>query len=168
MKWLIIVFIMASLIGSVMWVMPSPRQRYQADLRMRARKAGIQVQLVRLELPRAQGEMEGDTLSVPAYRFLRHNVERVEKDRWHCWEVLRLETLNQQGLVAGWSWRSDDVALAGEALDGLNSILQQLPDDVIGVESTPLHLTLYWHERGEADRLDTLIGLVAPLLERKI
>ncbi|MGB2130139.1 MAG: hypothetical protein ACPHXW_01860 [Marinobacterium sp.] len=168
MEWLIIVFIMASLIGSVMWVMPSPRQRYQADLRMRARKAGIQVQLVRLELPRAQGEVEGDTINVPAYRFLRQNVERAEKDRWHCWDVLRLETLDQQGLEPGWSWRSEDVTLTGHSLEALNVMLQQLPEDVVGVESTPLHLTLYWHERGEADRLDTLIELSRPLLEQKI
>lgn len=168
MKWTIIVLIVMSLIGSMLWVMPSPRQRYQADLRMRARKAGIQVQLARLELPRAKGETEGETLSVPAYRFLRQNLDRQEKENWQRWEVLRLETLNQEGLPAGWSWRDEHMALQGSALATVHALLEQLPDDVLAVESTPLHLTLFWQERGEADRLETLKSLAEPLLREKI
>lgn len=168
MQWLIIVFIIASLIGSMLWVMPSPRQRYQADLRMRARKMGIQVQLARLELPRAKGETEGDILNVPAYRILRQNLDRKEKDSWNAWQVLRIETLNQEALPEGWSWRSESMGLEENALATLVELLKQLPDDVVGIESTPLHLTLYWHERGEPERLEQLYELVQPLIEQKI
>ncbi|PSL14869.1 hypothetical protein CLV44_10645 [Marinobacterium halophilum] len=168
MEWVIIVFIVASLVGSVMWVMPSPRQRYQADLRMRARKLGIQVQLARLALPRAQGEMEAETISVPAYRFVRTNLERAERDAWIGWQVHRLATLNDAGLPDGWSWIKGAERLSATAQASIIELLQQLPDDVVGVESTPLHLSLYWHERGESDRLEQLHAWVQPLLEAKI
>ncbi|GAA0785867.1 hypothetical protein [Marinobacterium sediminicola] len=168
MKWLIIGFILASLIGSVMWVMPSPRQRYQAQLRMRARQMGIQVQLARITLPRAKGEVEQETVSVPAYRFIRDNLERVERDNWPSWEVHRLETIDNEGLPAGWSWLKGQGRLSSEAKVQLVALLEALPEDVVGVESTPLHLSLYWHEKGEADRIDQLQSLVKPLLANKI
>lgn len=168
MHWLIITFILCSLIGSMMWVMPSPRQRYQADLRMRARKLGIQVQLVRLEFPRGKGETEGETKSVPAYRILRQNLDRAEKDAWKAWQVLRIETLENEGLPSGWSWGSKGASLSAEAIDSIRQLVEQLPEDVVGVESTPLHLTLFWLERGEADRLESLLELSKPMLEQKV
>lgn len=168
MHWLIITFIICSLVGSMLWVMPSPRQRYQADLRMRARKLGVQVQLVRLEFPRGKGETEGEIRSVPAYRILRENLERAEKDAWKPWTVLRIETLENEGLPSGWSWGSKALSLPAGTLECIRELVEQLPEDVVGVESTPLHLTLFWHERGEADRLETLIELTKPLLEQKV
>lgn len=168
MKWLIIALILASLIGSMMWVMPSPRQRYQAQLRMRARQLGIQVQLARVELPRARGEMDAETVSVPAYRFIRQNLERSERDRWLPWAVHRMQTLDQEGLPKGWSWLKGQGSLSDNAQAVLNELLEALPDDVVGVESTPLHLSLYWHERGEADRLDQLNERVQPLIAQKV
>ncbi len=168
MEWLIITFILASLIGSVMWVMPSPRQRYQAQLRMRARKLGVQVQLARVTLPRAKGELEPETISVPAYRFIRDNLVREERDGWIGWEVHRLETLDNEALPEGWSWLKGQGDLSQEAMMQLVTLLHGLPEDVVGVESTPLHLTLYWYEHGEADRLEKLHALARPLLEQKI
>lgn len=168
MEWLIIVFIVASLIGSVMWVMPSPRQRYQADLRMRARKLGVQVQLARVALPRARGEVEGDDISVPAYRFIRTNLKRAERDNWAGWQVHRLSTLDHEGLPDGWSWLKGQGAISSVAEGRLVELLEKLPDDVVGIESTPLHLTLYWHERGEAGQLEKLHEWVQVLLEEKI
>ncbi len=168
MEWLIITFVLVSLIGSVMMVMPSPRQRFQAQLRLRALKMGIQVQLARVALPRAKGELEPETVSVPAYRFIRDNLSRSERDRWVGWEVYRLETLDNAALPQGWSWLKGQGALSQDAMTQLLALLDALPDDVVGVESTPLHLTLYWYERGEPDRLEQLHALVRPLLENKV
>lgn len=168
MKWLIITVVMISLIGSVMWVMPSPRQRYQAELRMRARKMGVQVQLSRVDLPRAKGEVEPETISVPAYRFPRTNLERSERDRWVVWQVHRVETLENEGLPAGWSWLKGAGELSESVRLRVNELLQSLPEDVVGVESTPLYLGLFWYERGEPERLEQLNELVQPLLDDKL
>lgn len=168
MKWFIIALVTASLIGSVMWVMPSPRQRHQAELRLRARKLGIQVRLARVALPRAQGEMEGEVCTTPAYRIPRTNLDRRERDNWSGWEVLRVETLNNDGLIEHWSWSRRADTLPAAALEQINRLLEQLPDDVLGVESTPLSLTFYWDERGDVSRLEQLHALAQPLLEQKI
>jgi len=168
MKWFIIALVTASLIGSIMWVMPSPRQRYQAELRLRARKLGIQVQLARVSLPRARGEMEGEVCTIPAYRIPRTNLDRRERDNWLGWEVMRVDTLNNDGLIESWSWSKKAGGLSAAALVQINRLLEQLPDDVLGVESTPLSLTLYWDERGDATQLERLHALAQPLLEQKI
>ncbi|MET3999447.1 hypothetical protein [Marinobacterium sp. MBR-109] len=168
MKWFIITLVVASLIGSVMWVMPSPRQRYQANLRLKARQLGIQVHMARVSLPRALGEMEPDVRTIPAYRIARTNLERSERDSWSGWEVLRVDTLENLGLPEHWSWSKGQGGLQPAALEQLNSLLEQLPDDVLGVESTPLSLTFYWDERGDESRLDYLHQLAQPLLEQKI
>jgi len=168
MKWFIITLVVASLISSVMWVMPSPRQRYQASLRLKARQLGIQVKITRVSLPRALGEVEPEMRTIPAYHIARTNLERSERDNWCCWEVLRVDTLDNLGLPEHWSWSKSQAALQPAALEQLNHLLGQLPDDVLGVESTPLSLTFYWDERGDEARLDYLHQLAQPLLEQKI
>lgn len=168
MKWFIIALVTASLVGSVMWVMPSPRQRHQAELRLRARKLGFQVQLVRITLPRAFGEVEGEERTLPVYRLPRTNLERHERDNWPSWEVLRVDTLHGDGLIEHWSWSKKAENLPPAALDQINGVLAELPDDVLGMESTPLSLGLYWEEQGDTDRLEQLHALVQPLLQQKI
>ncbi|MBA4501922.1 hypothetical protein H1S06_06030 [Marinobacterium sp. 3-1745] len=170
MKWLIVALIFISLLGSVLWVRPSPRQRYQAKVRMRARALGIQVQLAHVDLPRARGELEAERVSVPAYRFVRTNLESRERNAWVEWEVHRVETigLHNEVLPQGWSWLKGGGTLPEPVLSRLVELLNALPDDVVGVESNPLNLTLYWYERGEIERLDQLQALVQPLLDAKI
>jgi len=168
MQWFIISLVVAFLLGSVMWVMPSPRQRYQAKLRLEARQKGIQVQMVQLTLPRALGEMEPEVRTVAAYRFPRTNLERRERDHWRGWEVLRIDTLHNRGLPEHWSWSKGAKALQPAALGQLHTLLQQLPEGVLGVESTPLSLTFYWDERGDETRLDLLHRLAQQALAQKI
>ncbi|MBV0931950.1 hypothetical protein [Marinobacterium weihaiense] len=168
MEWLIVVLIFISLTGSVLWIRPTPRQRHQGELRMHARKLGIQVQLTRVELPRARGEVEGESVLVAAYRFLRTNLERGDRERWIDWHIHRLDTLDQAGLAEGWSWIGGTGALPPAGLARLNALLQAVPEDVIGIESTAQHLTLYWRERGEIEALDHLHSAVQPLLSGKV
>ena len=167
MQWLIISLVVMSLIGSVMWVMPTPRQKFQARLRLRARTLGFQVQLAQLQLPRAQGEMEAETLSVPVYRLARTNLNRAERDAWVAWTVCRVETVANQGLVPGWSWIKGEGALPASALALLNEVLSRLPADVVALESTPIHLSAFWHEHDDGG-LEQIHAEITPLLEAKI
>ncbi len=167
MKWLIISLVVMSLIGSVMWVMPTPRQKFQAQLRLRSRKLGFQVQLAQLELPRARGETEGETIGVPVYRLVRQNLSRQERDHWTEWKVCRVETLANAGLPHGWSWIKGEAMLSEPALQVLNSTLEQLPADVLALESTPIHLNVFWQE-AEDQGLEQIHAAIEPLVEAKI
>lgn len=157
MKWTIIVLIMMSLIGSMMWVMPSPRQRFQSKLRLDARKYGFQVQLSHLTLPRAKGEVESETISIPAYRLLRGDtVDRKERNVWIDWKIARIEALANEGLPNGWTWIKGERALSASKLTQLSRWLEDLPAEVVAVESTALHLMLFWREPEREGALDEL------------
>jgi len=168
MKWAIIVLIMLSLLGSMMWVMPTPRQRFQSKLRMDARKLGFQVQLSRLEIPRAKGEMESEVVNMPAYRMLRGKLDRSEKEHWVEWMVARVDAMAADGLPNGWSWVKGERSLSSAKLNALCDWLNQLPKEVVSVESTAIHLTLYWREPDRAGALDELAERANQLLAEKM
>ncbi|MBV1786515.1 hypothetical protein KQ940_00420 [Marinobacterium sp. D7] len=167
MKWLIIIFIVMSLIGSVMWVMPTPRQRFQAQLRLRAKPLGFHIQLASLQLPRQTGEVEGDTLNVPVYRMQRLNLDRAQKACWKTWKVFRGETLANEGLQEGWSWIDGERALSEVALSRLNQVLKQLPLDVIALESTPTHASAFWQE-GKGEDLERIAEQLNILIDERV
>lgn len=168
MKWAIIVLIMLSLIGSMMWVMPSPRQRFQSKLRLDARKQGFHVSLARLKLPRAQGEMEGDERNMPLYRYRRDNLDRKERDSFVGWSVARVNALANTGLPPGWSWINGESTLDNSRLTALSNWLEGLPLAVEAVESDSMHLALYWSESELPGSLEALAKSAAVAVEQKL
>ncbi len=168
MKWAIIALIMLSLVGSMMWVMPTPRQRFQAKLRLDARKHGFQVSLGNLALPRAQGEMEAEELKSPVYRLQRTNLARKERDSFTGWTVARITAIANEGLPSGWSWVKGERALAPARLNQLSEWLQSLPREVEAVESDQFHLALYWREPERAGALGELAERARQALELKL
>jgi len=168
MKWAIIVLIMLSLVGSMMWVMPTPRQRFQAKLRLEARKHGLQVSLGHLALPRAQGEMEAEELKCPVYRLPRTNLARSERDSFMGWTVARVQAIANEGLPAGWSWVKGERTLAPARLNQLSEWLESLPKEVEAIESDQIHLALYWREPERAGALDELAERAKQAIELKL
>ncbi len=167
MKWLIISVVVLSLIGSVMWAMPTPRQRFESRLRLKGRALGFQVQLAQLQLPRARGEVEAERISAPAYRLMRTNLSRAERDQWRTWRVCRLDAIANNGLPEGWCWGEGEGVLDAAELALLAQMIDALPKDVLAIESTPLQLSVFWHE-GREEGLDAIHAAMQPLLERKI
>lgn len=167
MKWAIIVLIMMSLLGSMMWVMPSPRQRFLAKLRLQASREGFHVQMVRVTPPRAAGQVEPEVLSATAYRLPRYNLEKSEREAFTEWQIFRQTAIADTGLPEGWCWGTGERSLTESQLKTLNQLIGQLPDGVSSVESTPVHVSLYWNEKGDESSLETLKLLMQPLLEQK-
>lgn len=168
MKWAIIALIMLSLIGSMMWVMPTPRQRFQAKLRLEARKHGFQVSLGSLALPRAQGEMEASELKSPIYRLHRSNLSRAERDAFIGYSVARVNAIANEGLPSGWSWIQGERALDARRLQRLAQWLESVPPEVGAVESDPIHLALYWREPERNGALDELAQFAKEAIEQKL
>ncbi|MCV6589924.1 MAG: hypothetical protein OIF57_13020 [Marinobacterium sp.] len=156
MKWTIIVFIMLSLVGSMMWMMPSPRQKFQAKLRLEARKLGYQVQLVRLKAPRAEGETEEETSTVTAYRLMRTNMDRKESDALIPWQAHRVQAIACDGLPQGWSWAWGEGELSEKQLTLLADVIKALPEDVVALESSPVQVSAFWKEEGEIETLEQI------------
>ncbi len=167
MKWAIIVLIMMSLLGSMMWVMPSPRQRFLAKLRLQASREGFHVQIVRVTPPRAAGQVEPEVLSATAYRLPRFNLEKSEREGFTEWQVFRQTAIADTGLPEGWCWGVGERCLSEPQLLTLNELIGRLPEGVSSIESTPVHLSLYWNEKGDESSLEALKQLMQPIMEQK-
>ena len=167
MKWAIIALIMMSLLGSMMWVMPSPRQRFLAKLRLQASRQGFHVQIVRITPPRAAGQVEPEVLSATAYRLPRLNLQKNEREGFTEWQVFRQTAIADTGLPEGWCWGVGERCLSESQLNLLNDLIEALPDGVSSIESTPVHFSLYWDEKGDESSLDKLYQLMQPIMEQK-
>ena len=165
MEWAIIVLIVVSLIGSMMWVMPSPRQRFQSKLRLNARKFGFNVSLAHIKFPRAQGEIEGEVRHLPVYRKVRTNLHKKARQGWQDWSVCRVISQAKTGLPEGWSWIKGEFEIKAPKCEQLSAWLETLPREVVAVESTNLHLSLYWTEPDIPGGLETLNERATTLIE---
>ncbi len=168
MKWAIIVLIMLSLVGSMMWVMPSPRQRFQSKLRLEARKYGFNVSLAQLVFPRATGEVEPEKRNLPVYRMLRNNLEKAERNDWQEWAVARVVSQSNTGLPTGWSWIRGEFEFKSPKLEHIAEWVEALPDEIVAVESNGLQLSLYWTEPGSPGALEGLSKIAVDGIEQKL
>jgi hypothetical protein len=168
MKVFIIVVVVMSLLGSFMWMMPTPREKFQAKLRLKAKKDGFMVQLVRLTAPRAEGEMDGKIRNTPAYRLPRSNLDKREVNRMAPWQIFRVAAIANEGLPEGWCWKLGERALSDSQLSVLNEVIALLPSDVVAVESTPVNVTAFWNEKTGEEQLDTLKLALGKLIEGKV
>jgi hypothetical protein len=82
--------------------------------------------------------------------------------------VARVDAMAADGLPEGWSWAKGERALSVQKLNVLSTWLKQLPKEVVAVESTAIHLTLYWREPEEAGALDELAEKANQLLAEEI
>lgn len=168
MKWMIIVLIMMSLIGSMMWVMPTKRQKYQAALRLKAKSQGFLVQLEKVKPPRAKGELEADLRDMTAYRILRHGLSQKEKNAFNDWQIFKVAAVANIGLPEGWSWASGERSLSDAELDKLNALITTLPDGVFSIESNAVYMGVHWDEEGGEQTMQDMYGDLQKFTELKI
>lgn len=168
MEWVISIVVMLSLIGSIMWMRPSPRERMMSEVRLHARKLGFIVQIAQLETTRAKGEMEPEKIRMPAYRVLRNDISRDEKDRWISWQIFRTENVANQGLPIGWSWKRGEYQLSAEACVQICQLIEKLPPEVRALESSPMHFSVYWRETGGIEQLDAIHAAIQATLKAKV
>lgn len=168
MEWVISIVVMLSLLGSIMWLRPSPRERMVSIVRLHARQLGFSVQIAHLETPRAKGEMEPEKIRVPAYRMLRSDLSSDQRDQWASWQIFRTENVANQGLPAGWSWKRGEYQLSSAACEQIAALIQTLPPEVIALESSPVHFSVYWRESGGPEQLDRIHAALQPILKARI
>ncbi|MEH6444159.1 MAG: hypothetical protein V7784_09690 [Oceanospirillaceae bacterium] len=155
MNFFIISFVVLSLVGSVMWVMPTKRDKFLSVLRLEAKRLGFQVQLTKLTYPREKGEVEARRVSSVVYRLLRGRITQTEHQNWKSWRVVRCETNACEGLTAGWGWVVGERELSLNQLESINELLVAMPIGIVGLESTPIHVSVFWNE-SENELLDAI------------
>ena len=168
MEWVISIAVMLSLIGSIMWIRPSPREHLLSKIRLHARQLGFTVQIAHLETPRGKGQLEPEKIRVPAYRILRNELSRDERDQWTSWQIFRIENVANQGLPKGWSWKRGECQLSSSACAQIAALIQALPPEVVALESSPVHFSVYWRESGGPEQLDAIHAALQPILKARI
>lgn len=166
MSWLIIVFIVLSLIGSIAWVKPTPRQKFLAKLRLDARALGFNCRLVHITSPRPKGELEGQKQSIMAYRLFRESQGFEQQEEGFAWSIFSIESLATEGLPEGWSWNKGEGKLPAVSLSALTAVIEALPEGVASLDATSGYVTAYWNEKGDLDDLKVIKTQLMNLMEQ--
>lgn len=143
MGYVVAILAILIIVGSALWLRPSPAERRQAQLRLLARQLGIDVRLTALpQCRRARVREERPehgvvyrlpifdpaAAAVPPYLLCRENAES--------------------------AWSAEVDAPLAPALQTLvDRVSADLPRDAVALELGPAGPAVYWKERGDEDTL---------------
>lgn len=155
----IILFAVILVIGPVMWLKPSSRDKKLAGLRQRAASSGLKVQIQ--PLPESQGAGNA------AVYFSQWRNPRRLQSGW----ALELQRMSHELNFDGdWDWRKKREAPEA-AKPSLKELIAMLPTDATAIFANDAGLGVQWHERSGEKGLDAILhGLsaVRPVIEEAI
>lgn len=167
--WLVVmVLILGFVVGPIMWVLPSKRDKRIAKLRNYAAQEGVRVRLVaRSSLP-GISEAEGSSVNLVRYS-INWDSESDDAETASSSKVVNLPWRLQVGRIeheahfsGNWEWAKD--LIAGQKWHrSLREILTALPDDVHVIENTPYDLAIFWQEKGSNSEVDRLVEILKTL-----
>ncbi|WP_191603343.1 hypothetical protein [Marinomonas algicola] len=152
----ILVFITLSLMGSVMWIMPSKRDKEKMSLRMAARQYQLTVQLMKVEIP---DKWDKTTESIDSCAYRLHRV----KEKKSITSVIRLlpkEIWKYDLVCDGW-WSSEPIEISEQSINHL----RQIGTSIDSIEVSSNSITCFWQERASKEDVATLASLLNELKE---
>lgn len=156
---IIILFAVALVIGPVMWLKPSSRDRRLASLRQNAASAGLKVQMQ--ALPASQGEGNA------AVYFSQWRNPRRLQTGW----TLELQRMSHEMHFDGvWDWRKGRQA-PELAHKPLKELVGKLPADATAIICGDSGLGVQWRERSGEDGLKVIENALTelrPVIEEAI
>jgi len=154
MSVIIIVLVVCLVLGSMLWVLPSAKERQQMTLRRQAMRLGLQVQLSKLDDP----NNPSDKIPCIAYRLPHNQVAKASKS-W----LLYGKNIARNADSGGWGFAWRAVKPQASYLEKLTPLLARLPDDAVALEFTPGAASLYWRERGQSEDVETIYQVLREL-----
>ncbi|WP_043316501.1 hypothetical protein [Microbulbifer sp. HZ11] len=155
----VIIFAVVLVIGPVMWLKPSSRDRKLAELRHKAASAGLKVQMQ--TLPAAIGE------GTAATYFSQWRNPRRLNTGW----VLEMQRMSHEMHFEGtWDWRKGRAAPEA-AQPPLRELISMLPSDVTAIFANDSGLGVQWRERtGDVGfaKIQQALAVQRPVIEEAI
>ena len=153
MAWLIIFIAVAMVLAPITLMMPSPAQKKQAILRERARERGLMVNIVDLPQSHRQKVRQEAAQQGVSYTLRIARKKGQTRPLWFFW---REEPLDEP--AAG--------KIPPDAIfEELKVLREDMPADIVGLESTEAGYCVYWRERGSTDTVDYIAGLLSKVRE---
>lgn len=143
--WVVIAFIVLVVVGSVVWIRPSPRDQKLALWRRDAIMAGLKVRMQTLKAEPKQSGIRDEVEGV-SYEWY---VPKVDKQDQFTWAVVKTNGWLTDGLPEGWSWYESDPE-KGEAFNkAVSQLIDECPVEVNALERTPRSSRIMWSENGK-------------------
>ena len=153
---LLVVVSVSLIVGPIVWMRPSPRQRQLARLRSYALSLGMRPE--QMPVPKAL-QHYGYPSTLLKYRMQGHGVRWPEEGAsWLAFTV-------PGEAAGGLRWYTGDVYQRGpeSLLEGVTNT--SLPKGLCAIEADINGVGIYWHEAGDTGQVDELRRLIAPWLE---
>lgn len=176
---IIIAFTVALVVGPLMWLRPTPRDRQLERLRGQGRRLGLNISIKEIPDPdpRPQdrvssgGKLLQPRLNVALYALPLRLPASVEARHAPQWEVIRLrhdvrsevEEEGSAGLLPGWRFSRPGLPLVESVVGPLSKLLAVAPRGTVKVEGDAQSVGLYWHERGSEAEVDAIAELLEAL-----
>lgn len=144
--WVVILLVVMMVVGSVVWVRPSPRDKRLALWRRDAIMSGLKVKLEGLAAEPKESGIRDDVEGVSYILFKVSPAKGDEKK----WAVVKSEGWLQAGLPEQWSWYKEEDQSLSEAL---SSLIKNAPLPILAIERTPYLSRVIWKEN--ADNFDS-------------
>lgn len=173
---LIVVATIALVVGPLLWLRPTARDRQLTRLRTHARTRGLNVTVEEIAHPdpppadrvTSGGRVRQPTLNVAAYRLPLHRPGAIEDRHVPVWEVVRLrqerddrlEDELMAGLDRHWRFSRPGLPLIEDVVGRLSALLQQAPRGTVKLTGDAQAVGLYWRERGDEGEVDAIAELL--------
>ena len=143
-------------IGPIMFIQPSRRDRYLADLRQQAAKSGLFVRLTEYSM----NDGSNDTIAVYSLPV------DLPLETQH-WQLIKQSYSHEIHFHGQWEWQtashlSTEQWISTEQQSLLKQLLNDLPSDVVGLECNRRNIGVWWQEKMP----DTSINDIKGCLER--
>jgi len=164
MTWLIIILVVAVIIGPIMYLIPTAKDKRLSELRRLARLQGMNIELTHVpkldpashEQVTAGGKQLTPQIPCAAYR-LPIGEAPVDLPTFMLLKMPSEPTLLLEEVMPDWALDpKSDLALwrryngNDHGADVLQNVLSLLPDDVLAIAIEPRFMSCYWRERAEA------------------
>lgn len=139
--WVMVILAILTVVGSVVWVRPSPRDQKLAAWRRDALVGGLKVNLQGLKAEPKHSGIRDDTEGAS---YILYNTATQKGDDT-VWAVVKTQGWLQEDLPEGWSWYKENGHVAH---DEVAKLIAECPLDVLAIERTPVLSRVIWKESG--------------------
>ena len=157
--WVVVTLVsLLMVVGSVLWIMPSKRDRKIAKLRQQAIIAGIKVRIMKYPMINLSGRVEENCYDGATYSFVDAPLKGVKSG----WMLIRnydqSDSLANQdeslSPIENWGWYINQNSLSDEIIEHLALLAGQYQEQLFAISVMADSVSIGWNEQGSSEDLD--------------